>query len=134
MEFGKLQVRSLTFESNKRRYGPFGPQVGMHFPAQRKGGKIVGFFGTVDDSHLESIRAHIEPVSHVHPFKVAGPFGGEHGHRWDDGRHNNIKRIVITWGQVINSIKCVHDIDGIIVDGVRHGRSGGSHESTVISL
>ncbi len=39
----------------------------------------MGFFGTVDDddSQLESIRAHLEPVSHIHPFREAGPFGAK---------------------------------------------------------
>lgn len=94
----------------------------------------MGFFGAVEDSHLRCIKAHLEPVSHIHPFEDAGPFGGDHGYQWDDGKSNDIKRIVIAWGRVINSFKCVHEIDGIITEGTRYGGRGGSNESTVISL
>lgn len=131
---GRVRVCSLTFQSNKRKYGPFGPEVGMHFPAQWNGGKIVGFFGTIEDSHLESIKAHLEPVSHIHPLKDAGPFGGERGRHWDDGRHVNIRQIVITWDRFINSIKCFHENDGVIEEGIRHGASVGSNEDTVVAL
>lgn len=74
----------LTFHWNKRKFGPFGKEVGMHFLAQWKGGKIMGFFGTVEDSRIRSIGAHLEAVSHIHPFKDVGPFGGEHGRHRDD--------------------------------------------------
>ncbi|KAK4766169.1 hypothetical protein SAY87_007811 [Trapa incisa] len=132
---GKLRVCSLTFRSNwGKEYGPFGPKVGMHFPYQWLGGKIVGFFGTVEDSHLESIKAHLEPVSHIHPLKDAGPFGGERGNCWDDGRScGNIREIVITWDGFIRSIKCVYEKDGLIREGIKHGGSDGSNE-TVIKL
>ncbi|KAK4777049.1 hypothetical protein SAY86_005737 [Trapa natans] len=132
---GKLRVCSLTFRSNwGKEYGPFGPKVGMHFPYQWLGGKIVGFFGTVEDSHLESIKAHLEPVSHIHPLKDAGPFGSERGNCWDDGRScGNIREIVITWDGFIRSIKCVYEKDGLIREGIKHDGSDGSNE-TVIKL
>ncbi|PKI47572.1 hypothetical protein CRG98_032037 [Punica granatum] len=103
---GKERVRSLTFQSNKRKYGPFGEENGRHFPVQWNSGKIMGFCGTVtDDSQLESIRAHLEPVSHRHPFRNAGPFGDEGGRQWDDGKKSNLRKIVLSWGRVINSIR-----------------------------
>ncbi|OWM64083.1 hypothetical protein CDL15_Pgr011538 [Punica granatum] len=129
---GKERVRSLTFQSNKRKYGPFGEENGRHFPVQWNSGKIVGFFGTVTyDSQLESIRAHLEPVSHIHPFGNAGPFGDEGGHQWDDGNNSNLRKIVLSWGRVINSIWCVYEKDGIIVEGLRHGGTSGSNEFTI---
>ncbi|PKI31577.1 hypothetical protein CRG98_048032, partial [Punica granatum] len=129
---GKERVRSLTFQSNKRKYGPFGQEKGRHFPVQWNSGKIVGFFGQVnDDSQLESIRAHLELVSHIHPFRNAGPFGDEGGRPWDDGNNSNLRKIVLSWGRVINSIWCVYEKDGIIVEGCRHGRTSGSNEFTV---
>lgn len=130
---GKVRVRSPTFQSNKRKYGPFGPEIGMHFPAQWKGGKIVGFYGAVEKPHLRSVKAQLEPISHIHPFKDAGPFGGDHGDYWDDGRSNNIKRIVITWEWVVNSFKCDHEVNGIIIEGIRHGGNDGSNTFAVIS-
>lgn len=42
---GAVVVRSLTFESNKRPYGPFGTEQGTPFSFPMAGGKIVGFHG-----------------------------------------------------------------------------------------
>lgn len=103
---------------------PLGQKLACIFQLSGGGGKIFGFYGSVEGPHLESIGAHVEPVSHIHPFKNAGPFGSERGRQWDDGRHGSIKRIVITWERVIRSIKCVHDNDGNIVEGIRHGGTG----------
>lgn len=39
-------IRSLTFNSNKRKFGPFGVEVGTPFSMPMEGGQIVGFKGT----------------------------------------------------------------------------------------
>jgi len=55
-DFGSTVIHSLTFQSNKRTYGPFGTETETRrkfsFPAT--GGKIIGFYGS-SGSHLESL-------------------------------------------------------------------------------
>ncbi|KAI3766486.1 hypothetical protein L2E82_16549 [Cichorium intybus] len=38
-------IRSLTFKSNQRTFGPFGVEVGKPFNFSPNGGRIVGFYG-----------------------------------------------------------------------------------------
>ncbi|OWM79234.1 hypothetical protein CDL15_Pgr003406 [Punica granatum] len=111
-------------------YGPFGVGLGKRFSMQLSGGKIVGFYGKGHAS-LRLIGAHLEPVSHVHPFTNIGPFGGEDSDCWDDGKFNGLKRIVITWGWVIDSVSFLYDNDGITAAETRHGGTGGSNFGAV---
>lgn len=55
-------MRSLTFESNKRVYGPFGVKEGTYFSVPiTSGGKIIGFHGK-SGWFLDSIGAFVEPI------------------------------------------------------------------------
>lgn len=38
-------ISSLKFETNLRKYGPYGEEKGMYFSIPKMGGKIVGFYG-----------------------------------------------------------------------------------------
>jgi len=58
--FGHTIVRSLTFFSNERTYGPFGEEVGEHFHFPSIGKKIVGFHGR-SGVFLDSLGAYFEP-------------------------------------------------------------------------
>ncbi|KAM3288872.1 hypothetical protein P3S67_022302 [Capsicum chacoense] len=60
-ERGEVFVRSLTFESNKRTYGPYGVQQGTYFTLPISKGKIVGFHGK-SGWYLDAIGAYIEPI------------------------------------------------------------------------
>ncbi|GMN66374.1 hypothetical protein TIFTF001_035446 [Ficus carica] len=51
-------VRSLTFTTNRRTYGPYGKQEGEHFDFPIQRGVIVGFFGATGDV-LDSIGFHL---------------------------------------------------------------------------
>ncbi|KAI3786149.1 hypothetical protein L1987_45280 [Smallanthus sonchifolius] len=42
---GHPVIRSLTFKTNKRTYGPFGVEEGTPFNFMTNGGRIVGFYG-----------------------------------------------------------------------------------------
>lgn len=42
---GSPVIRSLTFKSNKRTFGPFGVEEGTPFTLSMDGGSIVGFKG-----------------------------------------------------------------------------------------
>ncbi|XP_056160717.1 jacalin-related lectin 4-like [Syzygium oleosum] len=126
--FGLTILQSLTVHTNRRDHGPIGTaNKGRQFSSPYTGGKIVGFHGSCNGPHLESIGAHYEPIPHTHPFKVFGPFGGDHGDPWDDGRYIDIKRIVVCYGFFVYSI----DIDYVNMDGsirsTRHGRQLGPH-------
>ncbi|XP_051150763.1 jacalin-related lectin 3 isoform X2 [Andrographis paniculata] len=62
---GPVIIRSLTFESNKRTYGPYGAEHGAYFTVPRMSGKIVGFLGK-SGSFLDAIGLYVEPIqSHV---------------------------------------------------------------------
>lgn len=66
-EHGPVFVRSLTLESNKRMYGPFGVEQGTYFAFPKMQGRIVGFLGK-SGWYLDSIGAYIEPLqNHVAP-------------------------------------------------------------------
>ncbi|XP_070670346.1 jacalin-related lectin 3-like [Malus domestica] len=62
-EWGPITVRSLTFKSNKRTYGPFGVEQGTYFSLQETASniKIVGFHG-MSGWYLDSIGAYVKPI------------------------------------------------------------------------
>ncbi|KAK6115796.1 hypothetical protein DH2020_008065 [Rehmannia glutinosa] len=66
-ERGLSIIRSLTFETNKRTYGPFGVQQGTYF-APKMHGKIVGFVGK-SGWYLDSIGVYVEPLLLHKPIK-----------------------------------------------------------------
>lgn len=53
-------IRSLTLESNKRTYGPYGIEKGTYFSLPTTGGKIIGFHGK-SSCHLDAIGVHLMP-------------------------------------------------------------------------
>ncbi|XP_050366078.1 jacalin-related lectin 3 [Argentina anserina] len=61
-DWGAVSVRSLTFISNKRSYGPFGMEQGTYFSLPvTPGNKIVGFHGK-SGWYLDAIGAYLKPV------------------------------------------------------------------------
>ncbi|KAL3505336.1 hypothetical protein ACH5RR_035177 [Cinchona calisaya] len=61
-EWGPVFIRSLTFASNKRTYGPYGIELGTHFTFPMTQGKIVGFHGQCG-WYLDAIGVYLEPLS-----------------------------------------------------------------------
>ncbi|KAL1332553.1 hypothetical protein HN51_061339 [Arachis hypogaea] len=57
-QWGACYVRSLSFESNKRTYGPFGSEKGIHFSLPVSGAKVVGFHGRCA-WHLDAIGVYL---------------------------------------------------------------------------
>ncbi|KAL3528657.1 hypothetical protein ACH5RR_007979 [Cinchona calisaya] len=55
---GSPVIRSLTFKSNKRTFGPFGVEEGTPFSLPIEGGQIVGFKGR-SGWHLDSLGFHL---------------------------------------------------------------------------
>ncbi|XP_065880957.1 jacalin-related lectin 3-like isoform X1 [Euphorbia lathyris] len=58
--WGPVFVRSLTFQSNKRTYGPFGVEQGTNFSFPMTGGRIVGFYGK-SGWFLDAIGIYLKP-------------------------------------------------------------------------
>ena len=54
-------VRSLTLESNRAKYGPYGFQQGTHFSFPMTGGRIVGFHGRCG-WYLDSIGVYLKSL------------------------------------------------------------------------
>ncbi|KAG6665174.1 jacalin-related lectin 19-like [Carya illinoinensis] len=63
---GGQVIRSLSFKSNKRNFGPFGVEEGTPFTFSMDGGSIVGFNGR-SGWYIDSIGFR---VSHVQPGKL----------------------------------------------------------------
>nr|CAJ38387.1 jacalin-domain protein [Plantago major] len=58
---GSPVIRSLTFKSNKRTFGPFGVEEGSPFSFPMEGGQIVGFKGR-NGWFVDAIGFHISPI------------------------------------------------------------------------
>ncbi|KAK0595901.1 hypothetical protein LWI29_010943 [Acer saccharum] len=52
-------VRSISFYTNKEKYGPFGTEIGTGFGSPTFNGKIVGFHGR-SGAYLDAIGVHME--------------------------------------------------------------------------
>ncbi|XP_062097348.1 jacalin-related lectin 3-like [Humulus lupulus] len=62
---GPVVIRSLAFETNKRRFGPYGFQKGTHFSFSLTGAKIVGFHGRTTGLHLDAIGVYVKPFLNI---------------------------------------------------------------------
>ncbi|KAJ4964608.1 hypothetical protein NE237_016457 [Protea cynaroides] len=66
---GCILVRSLSLESNLKKYGPFGTQDGTQFSFPVTCAKIVGFHGRCS-WHLDSIGFYLKPLQ---PLQLQNP-------------------------------------------------------------
>lgn len=151
---GPAVVKSLTFHTNKRKYGPFGEEQGTSFSSASNNGIIVGFHGR-KGWFVDSIGVHVlegtlpvprpiprpfyetsevQQVYEVVPGAVkeaaplvSGPWGGVGGKPWDDGVFSGVKKIFLTKGEGIYSIQFKYDRNGQSFWSARHG--GGSEGS-----
>nr|TKS10118.1 hypothetical protein D5086_0000087040 [Populus alba] len=157
---GPTIVKSLTFYTNERKYGPFGDEQGISFSSGFNNGVIVGFHGR-KGWFIDSIGVHVLegtlPISRPIPRPtyesfdsnevqvyyevipraakeatppVSGPWGGGGGKPWDDGVFSGVKKTFLTKGEAIYCIQIKYDRNGQSVWSVRHG--GGSEGSSNI--
>ncbi|XP_011652422.2 jacalin-related lectin 3 isoform X2 [Cucumis sativus] len=63
-ELGTIVIRSLTFETSKTSYGPFGNEDGTNFSFPTAGLKIVGIHGRSNTSHLNAIGLLVALIQH----------------------------------------------------------------------
>jgi len=114
-------IRSLTFQSNKRKIGPFGDEKGVYFSSPTTGGKVIGFYGRSGD-HLDAIGVYFEPISHLYPIKSIGPFRGLGGNAWDDGKFSGVRETEIMHDDIIHYIFFCYDKNGEpVCSGTRRG-------------
>ncbi|XP_050938316.1 jacalin-related lectin 3 isoform X1 [Cucumis melo] len=69
VSFDKVFVRSLTFMSNKKKYGPYGVEQGTVFSFPTTEGKIVGFHGR-SGLYLDAIGVYLKPMAIQSPSKA----------------------------------------------------------------
>lgn len=84
-------IRSLTFESNQAKYGPFGFEQGTRFSIPVSGGKIVGFHGR-SGWYLDSIGFYLKQLRSSNSSKSLVPsqsltpnWNGNYGYNPMDG-------------------------------------------------
>lgn len=58
MYMGPAVIRSITFHTNKRSYGPFGDENGTYFTTKLKEGKVVGIHGR-NGLFLDALGVHV---------------------------------------------------------------------------
>ncbi|XP_057442260.1 jacalin-related lectin 3-like [Lotus japonicus] len=68
-QWGQNLVRSLSFESNKKNYGPFGVEKGTRFSVPMNGAKIVGFHGRCG-SYIDAIGVYLKSLKKPDPSKA----------------------------------------------------------------
>ncbi|XP_042495950.1 inactive protein RESTRICTED TEV MOVEMENT 1-like [Macadamia integrifolia] len=64
-DLGDYMLRSLTFQTNRRKFGPFGLEKGAHFCIQMGTKKQLfgGFHGTSNSLYLYSIGVYVMPIN-----------------------------------------------------------------------
>ncbi|XP_061969999.1 jacalin-related lectin 3-like [Populus nigra] len=125
---GPTVVKSLTFDTNKKKYGPFGDEQGISFSSGSNNGVIVGFHGR-KGWFIDSIGVHVilGAAKEAAP-PVSGPWGGGGDKPWDDGVFSGVHKFFLTKGEAIYCIQIKYDINGQSVWSVRH--EGGSEGSS----
>ncbi|KAJ9166061.1 hypothetical protein P3X46_020860 [Hevea brasiliensis] len=120
VDYGPILIRSLIFESNKRKYGPFGIQQGTHFSFPLTGGKVVGFHGR-SSWYLDSIGVYLKPLLQRNPSKnpAAQQATGRTGDKVKDPYDSEVET---------NNQKAVNDKAAIVrpVKAVSYGPWGGN--------
>nr|CAD1816961.1 unnamed protein product [Ananas comosus var. bracteatus] len=102
-------VRSLTFVTNVRKYGPFGVEQGTPFSIPVANGRIVGFYGR---------------SGRTRQAWIMGRNGGNP--RDIDGNPTRVSKIVVRSGQAIDSLAYDYDQDGKTFEAGPWGGSGGN--------
>ena len=108
------------------------------FTLQVQDKKIIGFHGFASN-HLNSIGAYFIPLSSttapltVPPKKLKAK-GGAFGAVWDDGAHDNVRKIYIGHGQDSIAFVKFEYVDGSqVVVGDEHGKQTEKVEEVLIT-
>lgn len=152
-------VRSLRFQTNITKYGPFGVEDGTPFSIYSEGGVITGFHGRcakfVDSigiylapvcTHKVEMKAHsgigpsrlLPPPPSPPPPRSAGPWGGNGGSDWDDGCFSGVKVVHVRLCSESGAVCAVRfsysQKDGSDFVSPFHGRysAGDKHGKTIV--
>ncbi|CAN7001024.1 hypothetical protein BRARA_E02508 [Brassica rapa] len=122
-------ILGIQFKTNQKTSDYLGYEFdgsGKKFTLQVQGKKIIGFHGFASD-HLNSIGAYFVPVSStpttptVPPKKLEAK-GGASGAVWDDGAHDNVKKVSVGQGQDgIAAVKFEYRNGSQVVIGAERG-------------
>ncbi|KAF8112434.1 hypothetical protein N665_0064s0066 [Sinapis alba] len=122
--WGNLCIRSLSFESNRKKYGPFGVESGTYFSMPKSDSKIIGFYGKAG-WYLDSIGVYLQPVPKENPSSkivLHSPQSVPHGDK-------KLEHSMIHAGAEITKHKLVTDTEKLkpkVGGGVKiHGPWGG---------
>ncbi|KAM7500413.1 hypothetical protein LguiA_024827 [Lonicera macranthoides] len=122
-------IKSLTVETNRRTYGPFGTPEGDYFKLPPVNcHKIIGFHGN-SGYHLDSIGAYLDTCSDPSKWTSVGPHGRQGGCSWDDGVHTTVRRLIIHSLEVIEGIQIEYDVNGQSKLSDIHGREKGTRRT-----
>lgn len=116
-------VSSLTFiTSMERDIEKFGKVVGTEFVLNAKGfDKLVGFRGRSCVDRINALGANFAVVL-APPVKKLEAQGADFGDDWDDGVHDNVRMITVTFhGPCVESVKFEYANGTKTVFGDDHG-------------
>jgi hypothetical protein len=131
-------ITALTFVSNKAVYGPFGTEVGSSFSSSGLG-KLVGFFGRsgsfidrlgiyrASDEKDVFVRCHGSVGSMISGREVVahGPWGGDGGSSFYDGRGDIVEILVEYVEDYIISLQVTYEQGGSIFKSTARFGPGG---------
>ncbi|KAJ0264241.1 Nitrile-specifier protein 4 [Hirschfeldia incana] len=122
-------IIGIQFKTNQKTSAYIGYDFdgsGTKFTLQAQDKKIIGFHGFAS-KHLNSIGAYFVPLSSsttpltVTPKKLEAK-GGASGAVWDDGAHDNVRKIYVGHGQDCIAFVKFEYVDGSqVVVGDEHG-------------
>ncbi|KAF2585782.1 hypothetical protein F2Q70_00037159 [Brassica cretica] len=117
-------IQGLKFNSNKKSSDVIGYNDGTPFTLQVQDKKITGFHGFAGDN-LNSLGAYFSPLiaapPSVPPKKLEAK-GGVSGAEWDDGAHDNVKKVSVGQGEDgVAAVKFEYTNGSQVVIGAERG-------------
>lgn len=116
-------ISSVTFVTNKKTYGPYGAVQGRLFQSSPLG-KVVGFFGK-SGNYVDVIGTFTDFSDSDFNLVADGPWGGNGGADFYDGRADKIKQIDIVYDAAIISFNVKYDQGSNAYRSSLHGGDGG---------
>lgn len=121
-----VAVTSLTFVSNKKTYGPYGPVTGGSSFETVRHGKVMGFYGKATSCvHSIGVLAEVEDLPDTETVTVQEAWGGQGGVPFYDGRGDVIE-VVVTYNDLhMVSLQATYQHGGKTFKANLHGGENG---------
>ena len=133
---GTTIISSLSFETNKRNYGPFGRSTETFFSIPWDKGSFVGFYGFCGYA-IYGIGVYIkatEEIIRVGTWGKTRPPGQQNIWSFPLRKHHQLKKITICHGHLIYSLRFTTQYGGLIHTSEKFGSwNGGDTISEVNS-